>query len=79
MNIEDIILSEIQELKRIALLNAKKALTIEDASILTNISVKYLYKIVREKKIPYCKSAKFIYFDRDELTNWMLQNRVNPK
>jgi excisionase family DNA binding protein len=67
-----------QELKNLTMLAAKKALTMDDAALFTGMSKSHLYKLVCYKKIPYYKSqgGKFTYFDKDELTAWMLQIRV---
>lgn len=72
------ILKELQEIRQLTLLGAKKVLTMNDAAILTGLSKSHLYKLVCTKKIPYYKSegGKLTYFDRDELNSWMLQHRV---
>jgi excisionase family DNA binding protein len=75
---EQKILSELQEIKNLTLLGAKKALTMTDASLLTGLSKSHLYKLVCGKKTPYYKSdgGKLTYFEKDELNRWLLQNRV---
>jgi len=75
---ENTILKELQELKNLTLLDAKKVLTMEDAAILTGLSKSHLYKLVCYKKIPYYKQegGKRTYFDKDELNSWMLNYRV---
>lgn len=72
------ILNELQEIKQLMLLSAKQALTMSDAALLTGLSKSHLYKMVCAKKIPYYKSqgGKLTYFDKDELTGWMLQHRI---
>jgi excisionase family DNA binding protein len=76
---KDLILKELQELKNLTVLGAKQALTMIDASLLTGLSKSYLYKMVSAKSIPYYKGqgGKLTYFDKGELTKWMLQNRVS--
>lgn len=68
---------ELQELKNLTLLGAKKALRMNDAALLTGLSENTLYKMVHYKEIPYYKSkgGKMTYFDRTDLDNWMLSNR----
>jgi len=75
---EEIIFNELQELKQLTLLTAKKALTMKDAAFLTGLSMSNLYKQVWKKKIPHYKSSggKLTYFDRDELNAWMLKTRI---
>lgn len=75
---ENVILSELQELKKLTLLGVKQALTMNDAELFTGLSKSYIYKLVCAKQIPYYKSqgGKLTYFDKDELNSWLLQNRV---
>jgi excisionase family DNA binding protein len=72
------VLNELQELKNLTLIGVKKALSMNDASLLTGLSKSHLYKKVCQKEIPYYKGhgGKLTYFDKDELNAWMLQNRV---
>ena len=67
-----------QELKNLTLLAAKQALTLKEAALLTGLSDSHLYKLCHYKKIPFYKSqgGKFSYFDKGELTAWMLGRRV---
>ena len=76
---EEKILSELKELRNLTLLSAKQALTMSDASIITNLSKSHLYKLVCQKQIPHYKTAKLIYFDKSELTSWLLQHRVKTQ
>jgi len=75
----EILVNELLELKKLMLLAAKdKALTMNDASLLTGLSKSHLYKLVCAKKVPYYKSdgGKLTYFDKSELQAWQLQHRV---
>lgn len=78
MNTEN---SNIQEqLNRIeaSLLTQKNVLTFDEAANFTGLSKSYLYKLTSAQKIPHYKPAgKIIYFDREELEAWLLQNRVS--
>jgi len=71
--------NELQELKNLTLLGAKKALTMTDAALLTGLSKSHLYKECCKKNVPHWKSmgGKLTYFDKDELNAWMLKNRVS--
>ena len=75
---EEAILKELQELKELTLLNVKKVLTMNEAAKFIGLSKSHLYKLVCYKHIPYYKSegGKITYFNKDELTAWMLQNRI---
>jgi len=75
---EEKLLNELQEIKKLTVLGAKKALTMSDAALLTGLSKSHLYKCVYKKTVPHWKSdgGKLTYFDKDELTDWMLNHRV---
>ena len=75
---ENQIFKELQELKNLTLLGVKQALTMNDAATFTGLSKSYLYKLVCNRAIPHYKSegGKLTYFNRQELTDWQLHNRV---
>ena len=70
--------NELQQIKQLTLLGAKKALTMSDCALLTGLSKSHLYKLVCRKAIPYFKSqgGKITYFDKSEVEAWCLQHRV---
>lgn len=62
-----------------AVLSTKTVLSIEEAAAYSNLTVSYLYKLTSAQEIPHYKPrGKMIYFNRDELDHWLLQNRVKP-
>lgn len=61
-------------------LTRKKALTFNETCQYTSFSPSYLYKLTASKKIPHSKpNGKVIFFDKDKLDSWMLQNEVISK
>lgn len=57
------------------LVSRKKVLTFEEACDYTGISRSYLYKLTSQAKIPFSKpNGKVIFFDKDKLDTWLLQN-----
>ena len=70
--------NELQQIKQLTLLGAKKVLTMSDCALLTGLSKSHIYKLVCAKKIPYYKSdgGKLTYFDKSEVEAWQLQHRV---
>lgn len=55
----------------------KKALTLEEVAIYTGLSQSYIYKLTSNNEIPFYKPrAKMVYFDREEIDTWLLQNKV---
>ncbi|MCC8118677.1 MAG: helix-turn-helix domain-containing protein [Bacteroidales bacterium] len=75
---QDEIILMLNEIKANTLLAAKNVLTIEDVALLTGLSKSYLYSLTSKKQIPHYKpNGKLMFFDRKEVEEWMLQNRVN--
>lgn len=65
------------EIKKNPTLN-KTILTSKEAGNYLGLKMQSLYKLTHCRKIPfYCPNGKKIYFKRDDLDAWMLQNRVN--
>lgn len=56
-------------------LTNKKALSMVEASMYIGISKNYLYQLTHRNLIPFYKpNGKHLYFDREELDNWLLTN-----
>ncbi|MGI6572891.1 MAG: helix-turn-helix domain-containing protein [Fermentimonas sp.] len=69
--------AQLERIERNTLLASKNVLTFEDVAFLTGFSKSYLYKLTSSGKIPHYKpNGKMIYFDREELEDWLKQNRV---
>lgn len=41
------------------------------------VSVRYVRRIIAERRIPYVKVGHLIRFERDEVDRWVEANRVN--
>jgi len=71
---------EIQEqLNRIeaGLLAQKKVLTFDETCLFTGLQKSFLYKLTSTGKIPHFKPrGKTIYFERESIENWLLQNPI---
>lgn len=59
------------------LASQKKVLTLDEVAAYTGLSKSYLYKLTSSSIIPHHKPGKQIYFDREELEQWLLRNRVS--
>ncbi len=56
---------------------AKKVLSLQEAALYLNLSEAMVYKMTSERLIPHSKpSGKKIFFNRKDLENWALRNRV---
>lgn len=73
-----------EELKKVAdivtaqtIFTTKEVLTTEEAAAYMGMRKSYLYKLTMNKKIPHYKPmGKVCYFQRRELEEWLLSNRV---
>lgn len=59
------------------LLGQKNVLTFDEGCEFTGLSKTYMYKLTHRNKIPFFKPhGKNIYFSREELEKWLMQNPV---
>lgn len=63
-------------LQTATLLGAKNVIDVEEAAMLTGYTVKGIYTLTSEKRIPHYKKNGKLYFKKDELEAWMTENRV---
>ena len=68
---------ELEEIKRLVLLNAKTTLSVDDVAYLLNVSKHNVYQLVSKKKITCYKSlgangerGKMLYFKREDLEKY---------
>ena len=58
-------------------LETKEVLTLSEVSTFTGLSKSYIYKLCSTGGIPFYKPfGKMNYFDKQEIINWLKQNRV---
>jgi len=58
----------------------KKVFSFEEACRFLNLSKSYLYQLTSKGLIPHYKpQGKMLYFEREELESWLLQNPVKTK
>jgi len=70
-------LSQLDRIEQYCLLSGKNVLTFEDVKVLTGLSGSYLYKLTASNSIPFYRpNGKMLYFERKEIENWCLRNRV---
>ena len=56
----------------------KELLTSDEAAAYMGISKSYLYKLTMRRAIPHYKPmGKLCYFNRNELEQWLQQNRIS--
>ncbi len=76
---ESQILDELRQIKQLALLQVKEALSMDDVCAFTGLSKSYVYRLVCEHKIPFYKSdgGGRTYFKKSEIEAWLLANKYN--
>ena len=58
--------------------STKSTFTFKEACMYLGISESLLYKLTSTQEIPHYKPrGKLLYFAKEELDNWLLQNRVD--
>ena len=62
-------LSKLEQAILLAGLGTKEILTFDEACVFMGVTRSHLYKLTSD--------GKMIYFKRDELSAWLLQNRVS--
>lgn len=68
---------QLDRIERNTLLASKNVLVLDDVVLLTGLSRSYLYKLTSTHQIPFYRpNGKQIYFDREEIENWLRRNRI---
>lgn len=70
MKLEEI-KAELEEIKKLTLLAAKRVLTVNDVALLLGKSRKTIYNMLDE--LPHYRNAHGIYFKKDEIEAWQCQ------
>lgn len=70
-------LAAIERNTMLAAVSVKRVLTLEEAALFTGLSKSRVYFLTSTKQIPHYKpSGKMVYFDREELEEWLRRVRV---
>lgn len=78
MTLEDIA-KRLDRLETLTALSAKDVLNINDTAMLTGYSVKYLRQLIAKRDIPHYRRGNRLYFNRDEIEDWMMGTRIPTK
>ncbi len=74
---ENAILEKLENIEKQVSLSQKDVLTFDEVCTYTGLSRSHLYKLTCSNKIPHSKPfGKMLYFDRQELNKWLLQNPI---
>ncbi len=78
MTLEEIA-QRLDRLEILTALSAKNVLDINDTAELTGYSVKYLRLLIAKREIPHYRRGHRLYFNRDEIEDWMMGTRIPTK
>ena len=70
------VMERLKAIERMTLLAAKNVLVLDDVALLTGYSAKYLRLLTARREIPHYRRGNRLYFSRDEIDEWMLEQRV---
>lgn len=69
--------SQITQIARVMAISSKPLISFDEATLYMDCSKSFLYKLTAQKVLPYFKpSGKCIYFQREDIENWIKSNRV---
>ena len=71
----EILLEKIGKIE-VSLYTNKPILNIDEVSELTGISKSTLYKLTSAREIPHFKKAKHLFFDREEVLEWLKSDKI---
>lgn len=68
----------VDRISRQIVLCQKRVLTLGEAASYMGVSASHVYKLTSQRKIPFARpTGKNIFFEREQLEQWLLQNRVS--
>lgn len=68
--------NQLGRVERLAAINAKAVLDLDDAVLFTGFSKGHLYRLTSERQIPHYKKSRKLYFKKSELEAWLLEEKV---
>ena len=68
---------ELQKIKMYSLLLAKNYLSVDDLAEYTGVSKSVIYRLMRERQIPFSKpNGKLAFFKKSDVDAWLGSNRI---
>ena len=68
--------NQLGRVERLAAINAKAILDLDEAVLFTGFSKGHLYRLTSERQIPHYKKNRKLYFKKTELEAWLLEEKV---
>lgn len=69
--------AKLDRMERLTMIGAKEVLDLDEAVMFTRLSKGHLYRLTSERKIPHYKKCRKLYFNKKELAEWLLAERVD--
>ena len=66
----------LERLEALTALASKEVLDVNETAQLTGYTVKYLRLLISRREIPHYRRGNRIFFNRDEVEEWMMGNRI---
>lgn len=77
MNTAGLTDSQTAQIARQMALNTKPIFSFDEAATFLDCSKSFLYKLTAQKIVPFYRpSGKMIFFEREDLENWVKSNRI---
>jgi len=73
----DSIIRELEEIRKLTLLQAKTVLTADDAALMLGTSRQAVYNMTSLRTIPHYRQGGRVFFKKAELEKWMTSQRVS--
>lgn len=67
---------KLDRIQDLTLLGVKNILTLPEAAMLTGFSEDHLYRLTSRREIPHYKKNRKLYFNKQELEDWLTNDRV---
>lgn len=68
--------NKLERVERLTLIGSKSVLNLDEAVLFTGFSKGHLYRLTSERQIPHYKKGRKLYFNKSELEEWLLEDKV---
>lgn len=68
--------NKLDNIRELTLIGAKTVLNLEETALFTGLSIGHLYRLTSGKQIPHFKKNRKLYFKKNELEDWMLEQKI---
>lgn len=72
----ELVLAQLDDIRRATLIGVKDTLTLEECAMLTGYSAQSLYTFTSKRQIPHFKRGNYLYFSKKAVEEWLQSNPV---